>query len=1720
MACTYNAPNGETSKLFDKVFQIQGKASAVKVWTGIQSQEFKEWYGGGTMDVNGEPALNEFNQFENVTGETLSLSEITHITLNTPTLEEFASQIEKLTDVFEKQGLNIEVTLDEESDNIGSVVTVNGVTKYKFNPRKVKKDSVFHEFGHTYIDMLGIDHHVIQRGIEHLRNSELWRKVARNYPELSGDRLAKEVLTTAVGIEAARFHDERVRLRRERKKSLLGKVKNWKYWVNHFFKTIADKLGLNKTAARQLGFDLTSGNLRYTLTKKPASYIQKMKTKPTPEMLSAESKRLSLTTDQSHYMIDEDENRLVARATTAINTIKGEFDRAAAIRNVLASKKKEYEHFKTEEEVGLQWADKREEGTSLHLMNELYIERRGADGTKGTHEEGIKHALDNLYKPPEGLDENDLRYYSGPKREYVETYIDNIANYLNELYEKGYKLYPEIKVFDEEMGVGGTIDLLIEKPNGEWMIYDFKTKEVGKFGKFYTTDQYQDFNGIMSDLTRNKANEYALQLSTYALILQRKGYNITKLAIIPFEGQIVKDLDESRYIGVQLFSDVNTRMDPDGVLEIDDLTERMKDVYLNKNDIEQALETVDIVDQGIEELLEQATALNAQREIHREWIDKLIVDIRKSVSRIKATADVTTATRYENEMKKLVNQLMVEDEMRALVAYSEYVTKGLSGLYAKFFDKFPATTNEDGSISRGYVEGYDNYTWRDISELEKKDPKKYMEFLAFLINADMFLSQIVNIKNLPFTNSTSSNVVLKALKANEHKVSDLKLKLNRLNKELDLRYAELSSNPLYGGRGVLENTKAFMKAQADENFGQRHFDALADTHNQFLANVMRMHDYKKRYMENEILKITNEWNAKIKQLEKDGISIDRFIDKKTGKVIAKTDYERFYKDRSALYDRLDKFYKGERSHAWFNGLNTWMNENTVLLEKDERVALIKKMKAELGTTPSSVTGTSGFQDWLARQTYDNGKRYKRSSPFYKPNPDVYSNDRYKTYSAKEIEFHDYLTSTLAGLVSHVKGSIVSEGYLPGVPLEMRGALEQAKAKLGWREKGDYNADKGVITNELHEIVMFLPFSYNNMLGEKKPFETYDENSSPEEKARVVAVNKKIKAERAANHAAAVNQDLAKTMNVFIREAITHKHKKAMEFEMLRVRKSFIDNHKILLTKKGKPVVDKFADMHGLENNKVEKTTVGSKSLEHYEKWLKMVFYGQFEKDEGTWQKVARVIQNYTSYKGMALNPLSAINNQVYGTIMSKIEAGASVYFSKADWKEANKEYFKGMVSFYNDDATKGEFTTKQSAFVNYFDIMMDFKEMALGNEDVNLANRALQKVSNVASKAYMLEHASEHNLQNRTLLAMAHSHRLVDGQLVSFYDYKRGKMKKITFGKKDGMTKAEAKKAIAENKALEKTIKEKFEKHKKLYDLVTFKDGVMTFDESLSTEEIAEFQRRVLGVNQYLHGIYNKEDAGAMQEVALGRLAIQFRKWMRPGWNKRFGNRFGEEYWNERRSVKEQGIYVATAKFFAAPARDLYAEYKDMKGTSEAMGAATFLARLVGDYAQFVVNVKVHYHTLNDMEKAGVKRTMKEYATFCIAVGLAYAAASIKGDDDDPPLPLMLLIHQLDRTVTEMTTYVPIAVAPNFIGGGWFNETKKLIKSPMATFGTLEQIIKLGKNIVAYPFADEEETIYGGGVYYGQSKISIQAQKMTPVWNNTFLKFEYLSRNHKYYKLF
>ena len=65
-----------------------------------------------------------------------------------------------------------------------------------------------------------------------------------------------------------------------------------------------------------------------------------------------------------------------------------------------------------------------------------------------------------------------------------------------------------------------------------------------------------------------------------------------------------------------------------------------------------------------------------------------------------------------------------------------------------------------------------------------------------------------------------------------------------------------------------------------------------------------------------------------------------------------------------------------------------------------------------------------------------------------------------------------------------------------------------------------------------------------------------------------------------------------------------------------------------------------------------------------------------------------------------------------------------------------------------------------------------------------------------------------------------------------------------------------------------------------------------------------------------IKGIYNVEQKSAIERYAIARLAFQFRHWMLPFWDKRFGRVFFQETYDEATQYTQKGMYHSLAEYF------------------------------------------------------------------------------------------------------------------------------------------------------------------------------------------------------------
>jgi len=151
---------------------------------------------------------------------------------------------------------------------------------------------------------------------------------------------------------------------------------------------------------------------------------------------------------------------------------------------------------KSAEEIIQEWDEKREYGTQVHNQIEEYLlhpfvassgnEELNKDVTKALH---IVEGLTHLY---------------------------NIV-----------AVFPEVQVWDKELGLAGTVDLLLQLEDGSFIMADWKTSNSIFKGK-----SPHNHHPLTQHLDNTNYNKYSLQMGVYSAILERHSVTIRECLLI------------------------------------------------------------------------------------------------------------------------------------------------------------------------------------------------------------------------------------------------------------------------------------------------------------------------------------------------------------------------------------------------------------------------------------------------------------------------------------------------------------------------------------------------------------------------------------------------------------------------------------------------------------------------------------------------------------------------------------------------------------------------------------------------------------------------------------------------------------------------------------------------------------------------------------------------------------------------------------------------------------------------------------------------------------------------------------------------------------------------------------------------------------------------------------------------------------------------------------
>ena len=205
---------------------------------------------------------------------------------------------------------------------------------------------------------------------------------------------------------------------------------------------------------------------------------------------------------------------------------------------------------------------------------------------------------------------------------------------------------------------------------------------------------------------------------------------------------------------------------------------------------------------------------------------------------------------------------------------------------------------------------------------------------------------------------------------------------------------------------------------------------------------------------------------------------------------------------------------------------------------------------------------------------------------------------------------------------------------------------------------------------------------------------------------------------------------------------------------------------------------------------------------------------------------------YTSKIRLGLNPFAAVANIVIGNLGNIIEAAGGKYFTIG-------EYFNAVGTFHSE-------SKKVDGLTNVFNPLMEMedyenlKKLGVGSKEYR------EKIN---SLLYLPTRIGERQMQTSTMIAIL-------------------KHQKIEVKDKNG-------------KVVDKIpMWEAFDNEGKW--------DAKKMGYTISEQEINKITNRVHGVNQMIHGRYSAKDAAAIQQQALFRALMQFKKWIPAAVEQRF----------------------------------------------------------------------------------------------------------------------------------------------------------------------------------------------------------------------------------------
>lgn len=789
--------------------------------------------------------------------------------------------------------------------------------------------------------------------------------------------------------------------------------------------------------------------------------------------------------------------------------------------------------------------------------------------------------------------------------------------------------------------------------------------------------------------------------------------------------------------------------------------------------------------------------------------------------------------------------------------------------------------------------------------------------------------------------------------------------------------------------------------------------------------------------------------------------------------------------------------------------------------------------------------------WLETKVKDQYKNPNYDEVKLQPSTNKYRNDKYYGMNNYQQQLYNEVDSLLNELVKDKRSrAYINRGYLPNQAIEQPSQgfadyWQDFKRSHGWYD----TPNKSDIELNLYKRFSNAPMLHSLSEVKLLPIREQQEGETKEEYLTYVretqAKNNELRKQRAQENAERNNPNVLERLNSFIDSMYNFNTRNDIA-RLAKITSNQLRNMDIIKRNPNDKLMDNrlLSRITGKQEIRTTKSD-DSNIVKHFENQVRKLVFNEFEMDEGTRSKVSRVMRNMVSSKFMMLNITGGIANVLYGKTQIQMEMAAGQFFKYKDFRKGENEWMQNVGS-YLADAYNETTNNETNAVIRLFNVI----ESDMVTERYGKGSNPMGKLENLL---FIQQTAGEHYMQNATLLAMLHSHRVVtvDGknkvmsfeqfamglreeallkvlrknnpELVSKYEAFRDKVLE-SYIEKERYVKFKADIITDFLRSVPKEIREefkatykedtkeertKFENHPSFRESLILKNGVATLkpDSGLTNDDIAAFRNKVISVNHQIHGIYDKIGANQLQQSWWGALLMQFHKHLVPGFQKRFGYRLGhfDGIYNETRESISKGTYVSLGEFIAMP----FKKYYELNDSNELQAVRT-LQGIAKGYADFVANLTTYYNILPEYDKANIRRCLGEWIAITKAVALFVVGKLMLDDDDDSTQVADYILYSADRLMSETIQYTPWGIV---------NEGKKLYSQPVAALSIAQDNLRLLGALCSYIITgNPDDLYYNSGSYSGENKLVVNFFKQVPLVNQ-IIKHERLGANNSYYKV-